>query len=49
VRYRITDVDAIADALHNRKPAPLTPLGGHPGCQIASNSDPFSRPILTLS
>jgi transposase len=22
---------------------------GHPACQIASNSDPFSRPILTLS
>ena len=31
VRYRITDIDAIADALHNRKPAPVTPLGVRPG------------------
>lgn len=27
VRHRVTDIDAIADALHNRKPSPATPLG----------------------
>jgi hypothetical protein len=27
IRHRVTDVAAIADALHNRKPGPVTPLG----------------------
>jgi len=31
IRHRITDVDAIADALHNRRPAPATPLGARAG------------------
>jgi hypothetical protein len=31
IRHKIADVEAIADALHNRKPGPVTPLGPAPG------------------
>jgi hypothetical protein len=30
IRHRIGDVKAIADALHNRKPGPVTPIGPTP-------------------
>ncbi|HEY2621347.1 MAG TPA: TIR domain-containing protein, partial [Acetobacteraceae bacterium] len=35
IRHRITEVDAIADALWHRKPGPVTPIGPAPGRSVA--------------